>query len=231
MSYEVIIFDADNTLFDFTMSERRALKQTMETFQINYSEEDHLPIYVDINKEIWQEFEKGLITQKALKGERFRRLGEKLGVDIEPQAFSSQYLEHLSYASILYNETLTLIKRLKENYRLSILTNGLTSVQNRRVRQSELAPYLEDVVISEEINLSKPDPAIFKHALERLNVTDKSKVLMVGDSLSSDIQGGINAGIDTCWFNPKHHPNTTSIHPKYEINSLTKLLDLLEAKV
>lgn len=227
MKYEVIIFDADETLFDFKKSEREAFKNTMLKFDIKYDENYHLKIYKEINTGIWKEFEQGLITQEKLKIERFKRLSDKLNLSFDEINFAKSYMEHLADASFLFDDSMDLIENLNKSYKLSIVTNGLTSVQDKRIRQSNIAKYFDTIVISEEILIAKPDPKIFEHTLKHMNFSDKSKVLMVGDSLTSDIQGGINFGIDTCWYNPNKVKNETSIKPTYEISSFDELKALL----
>ncbi|ELC8442303.1 YjjG family noncanonical pyrimidine nucleotidase [Clostridium perfringens] len=227
MKYEVIIFDADETLFDFKKSEKEAFKNTMLKFDIEYDENYHLKIYKEINTGIWKEFEQGLITQEKLKVERFKRLSNKLNISFDEINFAKSYMEHLADASFLYDDSMDLIENLNKSYKLSIVTNGLTSVQDKRIRQSDIAKYFDAIVISEEILIAKPNPKIFEHTLKHMNFSDKSKVLMVGDSLTSDVQGGINFGIDTCWYNPNKIKNETSIKPTYEISSFKELKALL----
>lgn len=228
MKYEVIIFDADETLFDFKKSERAALKNAMSDFNIEYDENHHLKVYKAINDAIWKELEDGVITQDRLKVERFKRLAEKLNLQFDEVKFAKAYMNHLSYASFLYNDSIALVESLHKNHRLIMITNGLTEVQDNRIRKSIIAKYFEDIVISEEVKVSKPDPKIFELALNNIRYTDKSKVLMVGDSLTSDIQGGINFSIDTCWFNPNKVTNKKEITPTYEISNLMELRDLLQ---
>ncbi|GKU25004.1 YjjG family noncanonical pyrimidine nucleotidase [Clostridium folliculivorans] len=227
MKYEVIIFDADETLFDFRKSEREAFKNAMIEFDIEYDENHHLKIYSEINTAIWKEFEEGLITQEKLKVERFKRLSNKLEVTFDEIEFAKSYMKHLANASFLFEDSESLVESLYKDYKLAIVTNGLTDVQNGRIKKSAIAKYFQDVVISEEVKVAKPDPRIFELALNNLKYTDKSKVLMVGDSLSSDIRGGVNAGIDTCWYNPGEIQNTSDIKPTYEIKSLNELKDII----
>ncbi|WP_066889450.1 YjjG family noncanonical pyrimidine nucleotidase [Clostridium nigeriense] len=227
MKYEVLLFDADETLFDFKKSERQAFENSIREFNMDYDENYHLKIYEEINTGIWLEFEKGLITQEKLKVERFRRLSEKLNVSFDPKEFAKSYMKHLANASFLYEDSFELIKNLSQNYRLAIITNGLTDVQSKRIGQSVIAKYFETIVISEEVKASKPNPEIFEIALSNLNYSDKSKILMIGDSLSSDIKGGINFGIDTCWTNFKNLENSTTLKPTYEISTLMDLLKIL----
>jgi 2-haloacid dehalogenase len=228
MKYEIIIFDADETLFDFKRSEKDAFKNTMLEFDIEYDENHHLQIYQGINTAIWKEFENGLITQEKLKVERFKRLSDKLDTNFDEIQFSKSYMKHLANASFLYDDSISLVESLHKDYRLTIVTNGLKDVQDNRIRKSIIAKYFEDIVVSEEVLVSKPDPKIFEHALNNIKHIDKNKVVIVGDSLTSDIQGGINFGIDTCWFNPNKIINRTGIKPTYEISNLMELRDILE---
>lgn len=228
MKYEIIIFDADETLFDFKKSERDAFKNTMLEFDIEYDENHHLKIYQGINTAIWKEFEEGLITQEKLKVERFKRLSDALNTRFDEFEFAKSYMKHLANASFLYEDSIKLVESLHKDYKLTIVTNGLKAVQDKRIRKSVIAKYFEDIVVSEEVKVAKPDSRILEHTLNNINHTDKSKVLVVGDSLTSDIQGGINFGLDTCWFNSHKIENKTGIKPTYEINNLMELKAILE---
>ncbi len=227
MKYAIILFDADETLFDFKKSERHAFKNTMSEFIIDYDENHHLKIYHDINATIWKEFEEGLITQQQLKVERFKRLSDSLNIKFDEIEFAKSYMNYLANASFLYDDSIDLVESLHKDFKLSIVTNGLKDVQNNRIRKSIIAKYFDDIVVSEEVMVAKPDPKIFEHALNNINHTDKGNVLIVGDSLTSDIQGGINFGIDTCWFNPNKIVNKTGIKPTYEISNLMDLKDIV----
>ncbi len=223
MKYDVILFDADQTLFDFEKSEKYALEKTIEKLGFLYVEEKHLTLYHDVNKKIWKEFEEGLITQEKLKVERFHRFKETMAWDFSPEEFAEHYMEFLSQASFIYDDALELIRSLKEHYKLAIITNGLTRVQSKRIKGSILANYFEEIIISEEIQISKPNPEIFEYTLKKLGQEDKNSVLMVGDSLTSDIRGGILFGIDTCWYNPNKEVNSFEFTPTYEILQLSEL--------
>ncbi|EKQ56670.1 MULTISPECIES: YjjG family noncanonical pyrimidine nucleotidase [unclassified Clostridium] len=227
MKYEVIIFDADETLFDFKKSEKEAFKNTMIEFNIGYDENYHLPIYSNINTAIWKEFELGTITQSKLKVDRFKRFSNALNIKFDEIKFSKSYMKHLANASFLYKDSINLVNDLSISYKLVILTNGLTDVQDKRIRKSIISKYFEDIIISEEVGVSKPNPKIFELSLNNINYRNKEKVLMVGDSLTSDILGGLNFGIDTCWFNPSNIINKTEIKPTFEISSLLELKKLL----
>ena len=186
-----------------------------------------MPIYKEINSKIWKELEEGKITQSELKIERFRRYCNHLNYTFDPYDFADRYMDNLSKSSILFHDSLDLIKELYGKYNLFIITNGLTKVQNGRIRNSLIAPYFNDIIVSEEVGVSKPNPEIFKIALENNQIENISNILMIGDSLTSDIRGGINFGIDTCLYNPKGITIDGEIKPTYEISNLKGLLDLL----
>ena len=227
MKYEVILFDADETLFDFHRSEKHAFEKTMRAFDFPYDESLHLKVYHDVNTAIWKEFEEGRISQQVLKTERFRRLAERLQAAYVPEAFAESYEKHLGNACFLFDGSAELVECLHAEYRLAIVTNGLKSVQENRISKSPIARFFDAIVISEAAGVSKPDPRIFELALRRLGHSDRRTVLMVGDSLTSDIQGGINSGIDTCWYNPGRLEAGNEVKPTFEIATLNALKDVL----
>lgn len=222
MNYKMIIFDADETLFDFSKSEKFAFKNAMEESKIQFKVE-HLSIYKKINVAIWQEFERGLITQKELKIDRFNRFFKAINVDKDALFFSESYMNNLAQASFLFDGAIELVQDLAKTHRLVLVTNGLTRVQKIRIVQSVIAPYFEKIIISEEIGYAKPDPMIFIKGLEDIVVPSKNEIIIIGDSLTSDIQGGINYGIDTLWYNPLQLENTKEFNPTYEISSLKEI--------
>lgn len=228
VKYEIIIFDADETLFDFNRSEKEAFKNTMIEFNIEYDEDYHLKIYKEINSKLWKEIEAGSITQQQLKLERFKRLSVALEIDFNEIEFANSYAKNLANSSYLYDDSLKLIESLHKDYKLILVTNGLTEIQDKRIRKSTIAKYFENIIISEEVKVSKPDPKIFDIALKDIKHLDKNKVLMVGDSLTSDIQGGINFCIDTCWFNPHKIGNETNFKPTYELSDIMRLKDIIK---
>ncbi|MEF9992436.1 MAG: YjjG family noncanonical pyrimidine nucleotidase [Romboutsia sp.] len=227
MKYKVIFFDADETLFDFKKTEDFALNKLIDAINMDNSKDLCISTYKEINKQIWEEFEKGLISSDDLKVERFVRFSNEINYSCDPKTLSSMYVDFLGEGSFIYEETLELMSYLHNKYKISIITNGLKDVQNKRIKNSSINSYFDDVVISDEIKIAKPNPYIFEHALKNLNHSDKSSVLMIGDSLTSDIQGGINAGIDTCWLNQNKSTNNTNIIPKYEIFNLLDLKNIL----
>lgn len=227
MNYELVIFDADETLLDFEKAEEFAFEKAMKHFNIQYDRENHLKNYHEINKAVWSEFEKELITAEDLKVERFKRLFHRLNIDLDPVEVNNQYMNNLCSACFILDGAIEILEELHGKVKLALITNGLLKVQDGRIRKSHIAKYFEAIVISEEAGVAKPNPKIFEYTLKELGHTNKGTVLMIGDSLNSDIKGGVNFGIDTCWFNPKKLENNSGLKPTYEIKELNELVNLI----
>lgn len=227
MKYKVIIFDADDTLFDFKKSEREAFKNTMEEFNLEYDENFHFKVYKEINTTLWKDFELGIIPQEKINEVRFKIFSEALNIKFNTDKFADSYIKNLGNASFLYEESIELIESLYKDYLLFIVTNGLKDVQNNRIKKSIIAKYFKNIIVSDEVKVAKPNPKIFEYALTDATNTYSYEILIVGDSLSSDIQGGINLKADTCWYNPNKIENKTTITPTYEIYNLMELKDIL----
>jgi putative hydrolase of the HAD superfamily len=224
--YKLLIFDADETLYDFKKAEEIALSSTLEFFGQKYERDNHLVVYDKINTFIWKEFEKGLITQEKLKFVRFERFLSMIKLDINHVEFSTKYMELLSNCSFVFNEVPSILDELSKNYKMIIITNGLTNVQKGRLLNSTINKYFDRTIISESIGFSKPDSRIFEYAIEGLDI-QKNEILMIGDSLTSDIQGAINFEIDSCWLNISNSKNYKDIVPTYIISKIESLLDIL----
>lgn len=202
MRYNIILMDADDTLFDFKKSERIALEQVLIKNDILIND-DIIGCYSEINLGLWRMLEKGEIEREVLKVERFSRFLQKIGKNGDGAAFNEQYMVELGKCGYIVDGAESLCKRLYGKCRLLIATNGLVEVQNSRLRRSGLGKYIEKMFISEEIDYQKPDKRYFDCIFDYLGENaDRSKIIMLGDSVTSDIQGGINAGIDTCLFDP-----------------------------
>jgi 2-haloacid dehalogenase len=225
MTYTWLLSDADGTLFDYDRAEATALEQAFAEVGAEF-EPSCLHTYREINARVWREFENGHITAERLRLRRFEMLFEALRQPLTPATFSRVYLRHLARASHLIEGAREVVPALCAKYRLALITNGLRDVQRPRLAGSPIRDCFADVIISEEVGAAKPDPAIFDAAFERLGRPPRTEVLLVGDSLTSDIAGGHAYGLDTCWFDP------TSARPAgatstYEIRHLTELARLL----
>lgn len=226
MDYEIIFFDVDDTLLDFGVTEKNALHNTFMEFGFPTGLVDYRTSYKEMSKGLWEDLEQGRTTLAELAVERFRRLFLAHELDIDADAFGKAYLGYLGQETHLIEGAVELCNRL-DDYRLAIITNGFAAVQKARIGNSPLRHTFEHIIISEEVGIQKPDKGIFDYAFSKLGITDKTKVLMVGDSLTSDMQGGINYGIATCWFNPQGKPNHLGSKPTYEIRELVDLLEIV----
>lgn len=224
--YEVVFIDADETLFDFKRAEAHALAQSFARFGLEPSQAALLA-YEEINKGLWAALERGETDQASLKVERFRLLFERLGANVDAAIFSAAYIEWLSKGTFLLEGAEEACRYLAGKYELAIITNGIAEVQRPRIGNSAIAGLVKAVIISEEARCGKPSAGIFEYACDAIDRRDKDGMIMVGDSLSSDILGGLNFGIDTCWANLASAANETGIRPTYEIRRLAELKDIL----
>jgi YjjG family noncanonical pyrimidine nucleotidase len=224
--YKTILFDADGTLFDYDKAEETALKNVCLQYRIDYST-DHRSIYRSINSKKWAEFDKGIITKMHLQVSRFEDFFSEIGVvNINAEEFNACYLDYLADGSQLMDGAESVCRELSKYKKLAIITNGIERTQLKRIHKSAIKPYISDIFVSEKIGFAKPACEYFDYVFESLNINDKSSVLVVGDSLLSDIKGGMNYGVDTCWYNPNGIANSAEIIPTYEIKLLSEITRL-----
>ncbi len=228
MRYQWILFDADDTLFDYAKAEEQALESAFTAFGVTL-ETGHVELYQEINHRIWQSFERGEITLPELKIRRFEQLFEAAGLEGNPARFSASYLEGLAQGTYLIDGAEQVVHDLHGRIGMVIVTNGIQDVQRPRLAGSTLNGCFADMVISEEIGIAKPEPGIFDAAFSKMGNPDKHDVLIVGDSLTSDIRGGSNYGIDTCWYNPERKPRVNDVTITYEIHQLSEVVDIAGA--
>ncbi|MEE8138653.1 MAG: YjjG family noncanonical pyrimidine nucleotidase [Thermoanaerobaculia bacterium] len=226
MLYQWILFDADGTLFDYDRAEAEALAETWRQAGLEPAAEV-FAAYRRINGNLWREFERGEISQQHLRATRFSRLLHELELDADPAAVSAAYLRNLSRCSQLLDGAAELLAFLHGRLGLVLLTNGIPDVQRPRIEGSGIAQLFAAVVISGEVGAAKPSREIFDEAFRRMGDPAREEVLIVGDSLSSDIRGGAGYGIDTCWFNPQQRPREEGCEISYEIQRLDELPPIL----
>lgn len=229
-TYNTILFDIDDTLMDFRLSERAALHNTFVDYGMPDGFSRFHGSYREISKVLWQDLEQGTMPLAKLGIERFKRLFDQHELDFSAEAFGSQYLDYLGQETHLFPEAEEMLKGLSD-CRLAAITNGFGSVQKARLKNSPMQHLFEHVIISEEAGYQKPHSGIFDYAFRKLGLTSKESVLIVGDSLTSDIKGGMDYGIATCWFNPQGKDNGTAVQPTHEIRSLSELREIVNGKI
>lgn len=225
-AYRTILFDADNTLFDFSRAEREALSNTLTYCGITPTD-TLIQAYSEINDRMWKRLERGEIAKEALREARFEEFCKTFGFNADVPQMSRTYMDFLSEKAHLIDGAGEICAALAKRYRMYIVTNGIKTVQKRRFAACELKPYFSDIFISEEIGFEKPHIGYFEAVAKRVPAFDPKTTLIVGDSLTSDIKGGITAGIDTCWYNPRSLKNREALPITYEIKALQELAPLL----
>jgi putative hydrolase of the HAD superfamily/5'-nucleotidase len=216
--YEWILFDADETLFQFDAFS--GLKLMFLRFDVDFSKQDYQE-YQLINKPLWVEYQNNRITAKELQCRRFDLWSQQLNVPSEH--LNSAFLLAMADICVPLDGAVSLLEALKGKVKLGIITNGFTELQQERLQRTGLKHHFEFIVISEEIGIAKPHAGIFDHACSLMGNPERERVLMVGDNPDTDILGGINAGFHTCWLNVDHLETPLNIQPHYQVASLDEL--------
>ncbi|MBE6540845.1 MAG: noncanonical pyrimidine nucleotidase, YjjG family [Ruminococcaceae bacterium] len=229
--YEYLLFDADNTLLDFSKAEYLAFRETCSASGIEFSEELY-STYSEINDSLWKKIEKKEITLDFLKLERFRLLLRSIGNEECEETLKKAgemrdlYIESLAEQSCLIDGAEECVAALSKKYKMYIVTNGIAKIQRKRFFASSIKQYFSEIFISEEIGAAKPSPLFFDQVLERIGESDRSKYLVIGDSLTSDCDGAIGYGIDICRYNPNNLPDNGR-KLTYNIEKLSELNEIL----
>lgn len=215
MRYKRILMDVDDTLFDFPTGNRRAVEQLMA--ELGLSSPTIFEEYQAINHACWEALERGEMTQEVLHVERFRRFLARKGRSDDPAAVADRFAELLGRQAIPLPHAEETVRAIAERLPVVLLTNGITVIQRQRLANARISQWVSDVIISQEVGLSKPDPRIFELALGGL---DRREALMIGDGLRSDVQGANHAGVDVCWYNPGGKRLPGDLHAEYEIRDI-----------
>jgi len=223
-----LLFDIDNTLLDFNSASKAAFFNACKAHSLTCDDELYYR-YKKINSQVWEEFERGDISALQLRSLRFERFFEAEQIEpCAPLVFNRGYLEHLVEASEYYHKVPQMLESWKRQYKLSVVTNGLREVQRARLDKLDLSKHFDSIVVSDEIGCAKPSKDYFEYVFNNIsNPAPKTETLIIGDSLKSDILGGINFGIKTCWL---HHSreNETQLKPDFNIRDIQALDNLLE---
>ena len=228
MSYIFLLFDLDHTLLDFDAAEDVALSHLLKEEGVE-DIQAYKDYYVPMNKTLWKDLELKKITKQELVNTRFAKLFAHFGIEKDGAYLAERYQFFLSKQGQIFPGVEDLLKKLiHQGYELYAATNGITAIQTGRLEQSGIAPFFKEIFISEQLHTQKPDAAFYEKIGQQIAGYGKEKTLMIGDSLTADIQGGNNAGIDTIWYNPHHLENKTLAKPTYEVDSYQALLEILD---
>lgn len=222
---EFLFLDLDDTILDFQKAERLALAKTLESFGLPPTD-TVLARYHEINREHWERLERKELTRQQVLVGRFAALFAEMGLSAQAEQVARAYEENLSQGHYFLPGAEEALQSLSKKYKLYLASNGTARVQAGRLKSAGIIPYFQEIFVSEEMGYNKPDPAYFDACFARIPGFRKDRAMMVGDSPTSDILGGIQAGIATCWVNPHH--KTGSIRPDYEIESIVQLEALLK---
>lgn len=227
MPYKTLLFDLDDTLFDFKAAEKYAITALMEELAIVPTEEK-IQTYSQINQSFWNRFEKGLIKKDTLLVERFESFFQEHQLKVDGKEMDIKFRTYLEKSHFLIEDSINLLNSLSPHYDLYAVTNGVSKTQYRRLSDSGLNHYFKDVFVSEDTGFQKPMLEYFNYVFNRIPDFETHHTMIIGDSLTSDILGGQNAGIDSCWFNPQRLARPSHIHPTYQITRLKELETLLK---
>lgn len=215
-----IFLDLDDTILDFHRSEAIALRKTLQTLNVEPTDEV-VTRYSEINRAHWQALERRELTREQVLTGRFHQLFEELGMNVSPNVAQSLYEKNLSQSHFFMDGAPRLLMSLSGKYQLYIASNGTTIVQKSRIASAGIARYFKGIFLSQELGADKPQKEFFERATSQIEGYDPNEAIILGDSLTSDILGGIQAGMHTCWFNP-HHRERGNITPEFEIADLAE---------
>ena len=225
--FEYLFLDLDDTILDFQKAEQIALSKTLREFGLEPTE-TVLKRYNLINKAHWEALERKELTREQVLVGRFQTLFAEMGITVEPVKVARAYEDNLSVGHYFLPGAEEAVERLSKKYKLYLASNGTAKVQAGRLKSANISRFFEEVFVSQELGANKPSLEYFEKCFARIPDFDKTKAIIVGDSLTSDILGGQNAGIATCWVNPNHKQGRDDIRVDYEIQALSQLEELLE---
>ncbi len=224
--YRYLLFDADDTIFDFALAEKTALKTAMIECGVDFKDE-YIPLYSKMNLEMWKKLERKEITKKELIDTRFSNFFKLIGIDNDGQQMKTSYRNNLGKQCHVLPGAKELLLKLKDDHYICLITNGLKDVQTGRLVKSGIDRIVDGVFISEEVGFEKPDKRYFDYVKSHIPGFKDEEAVVIGDSLTSDIKGGNNAGIDTIWFNRKNEINNHAAEPTYEAKTFDGIFNII----
>ena len=224
---KVVLWDVDGTLLDFEKAEEAGIRSCFKKYNLGECTDEMLEAYKNINRRYWQMLERGEMTKPEILVGRFREFFEVYGLDVSmAEAVNAEYQIRLGDTVVFCNHAWETVLALKGKVLQCAVTNGTKVAQDRKLKNSKLEYEFDHIFISEVVGVEKPNMGFFDAVFETIGTFAPDEVLIVGDSLTSDIQGGVNAGIKTCWYNPKGVENTSGLKPDYEIRDIEEVLKL-----
>jgi 2-haloacid dehalogenase len=227
MKHTLFLFDLDDTLLDFKASEQLSFVRTLQALGLHEGFDSLFPQYQAINVDLWRRFERGEVSKDFLKVERFRQTFAQNRIDLDPAAASHLYLESLSENVVLIDGAKQVCEALCALGEVGIITNGVESIQSRRIATSGLKEHISFVATSEACGYAKPDSRFFDYTTRMARAFAQHETVIVGDRLDADILGANRFGIDSCWFNPGGHANVSEAVPTCEVRHLDHILPAL----
>lgn len=224
--YEILLFDVDGTLLDFDKAEEEGIEGLLNHFHVPVTEENKHKYHVT-NKRYWEMLERGEITRDRLLGQRFEEFFGDFGIQVDGMEVDGLYRNYLNASAVLIDGAIELLEYLKGKYPLYIVTNGVAATQYNRLAKSGLDKYFDGIFISEEANAQKPQMEFFEYCFEKMGRRDVENMLIIGDSLTSDMRGGNNAGIDTMWYNPHKAENHSDVRLNYIVTDLREIKKMM----
>ena len=226
--YKVILWDVDGTLLDFLEAEKAAVQKLFIEFGLGACTDAMVARYSAINDGYWKRLERGEIAKKEVLIGRFREFFSELGIDPDlAEAFNAKYQLALGDTVAYRDDSLAIVKALHGKVKQYVVSNGTVVAQTKKLQRSHLGEWMDGVFLSEELGAEKPSPAFFEKVFAALPDLQKADMLIVGDSLTSDMKGGLMAGIPTCWYNPNRLPRPADMAMDYEIHDLHEIFELL----
>ena len=226
--YKYLLWNVDGTILNFELAERAAIRSLFDRFKLGDCSDEMLMCYSQINKKYWQLMESGKIKKDKMLVERFVEFFSYKGINADIAAeFNKEYQIALCDTIVFNDDAIDIIKHQKKTCKIIIVTNGTEVVQEKKLERSGLNDIVDNVFISELVGFEKPNIKFFEKVILEVGIKDLKETLIIGDSLTSDIQGGHNIGIDTCWYNPKDEENTTLLSPTYTIRNLHELANII----
>lgn len=223
-----ILWDVDGTLLDFIAAEKAAIKTLFKEFNLGECSDEMIRRYSEINKSYWQRLERGEITKPEVLVGRFKEFFKSEDIDTSvAEEFNARYQLRLGDTIVYHDDSLEIIKSLRGRIRQYVVSNGTVEAQSKKLRLSGLGELMDGIFLSEHIGVEKPNVKFFNKVFEEIEPADKSSIMIVGDSLTSDIRGGNNAGIVTCWYNPQGDKAADKYRIDYEISDLHQIYEFL----